>query len=93
MQKYSKNNQTHADFGEISAYTLLKLNINQVALMSKCDLSVDDVRHLTMYEEYVTMRRAGLKVTHIICHLAAKFFVSESTVKRVVKRLSRRVKL
>lgn len=93
MQKYSKRLEYLANFGEISAYALLKLNINQVTLMSKFDLSVADVRYLPMYEEYVKMRHEGLKVTHIICHLAEKYLVSESSVKRVVKRLSQKVQI
>lgn len=44
-----------------------------------------------MYEEYLSLRQDRLKTTHIIAHLAEKYFVSESTVKRVIKRFSKRV--
>ena len=60
-------------------------------MMSKFGLSVEDVRHIPMYEEYLSLRQDRLKTTHIIAHLAEKYYVSESTVKRVIKRLSNRV--
>lgn len=93
MQKYNKPVTEVGSIKEISAYCLLKLNLNQVSLMSKYDLSVDDARYVPMYEEYLEMRAHRLKVTHIISHLAEKYYVSESTVKRVVRRLSRRFTL
>lgn len=92
MQSYNNYSKNPANFCEVSGYMLLKLNLSQVKLMSKFDLSIDDVRYIPMFEEYVQMRKEGLKVTHIVCHLAEKYFISESTVKRVVKRFSRKVK-
>lgn len=90
MQKYNIPDNL-ANISGISGYMLLKININQVEMMSKFDLSVDDVRHIPMYEEYLSLRQDRLKTTHIIAHLAEKYFVSESTVKRVIKRFSKRV--
>lgn len=91
MQKY-KNNKTNPFLEEgISCYMLLKLNLNQFETMSKFDLNVNDARYIPVYEEYLRMRKEGLKITHIISSLAEKHFLSESTVKRIVKRLSRRV--
>ena len=90
MQKY-KNTVNPANLNGINGYLLLKINSSYVEMMSKFGLSVSDVRYLPMYEEYLRMRAEGLKVTHIISHLAEKYFLSESTVKRVVRRLSQRV--
>ena len=91
MQKYNNNPENLATIGEISGYTLLKVNLNQVQLMSKCDLSVDDVRYIPMFEEYLSLRGDGTRKKQTVYYLARKYFVSESTVKRVIKRLSRRV--
>lgn len=90
MQKYNISDNL-ANISGISGYLLLKININQVKMMSKFDLSVEDVRYIPMYEEYLSLRQERLKTTHIIAHLAEKYFVSESTVKRVIKRFSNRV--
>ena len=90
MQNYN-NSDYLTNISGISGYLLLKININQVKIMSKFGLSVEDVRHIPMYEEYLSLRQDRLKTTHIIAHLAEKYYVSESTVKRVIKRLSNRV--
>lgn len=58
--------------------------------MSKFGLSVDDARHVPMYEEYLSLLRDGVPKERIYQHFRKKYHVSESTVKRVVKRLSRR---
>ena len=91
MQIYNNSEEETASLGEISGYMLLKLNINQVKLMSKCDLSVEDARYVALYEQYMTMRKQGDKVAYIISVLAERYGISESTVKRIVRRLSKRV--
>ena len=93
MQKYKIFLENLKGIDEISGYMLLKLNINQVKAMSKCGLSVDDARHIPMYEEYLSLRRDGVPKERIYQHFNSKYHVSESTVKRVVKRLSARVKV
>lgn len=93
MQKYTFSLNNLESISEISGYLLIKLNINQLEFMSKCDLSVDDARHIPMYEEYLSLRRDGVPKERIYQHFNSKYHVSESTVKRVVKRLSARVRL
>ena len=61
--------------------------------MSKCGLSVDDAKYVPMYEEYLYLRRDGVPKERIWQHFRGKYHVSESTAKRVIKRLSQRVKL
>ena len=92
MQNYNNFQTNLAEISEISGYMLLKLNLNQVELMSKCDLSVADVRHIPMYEEYLKLREGGAKKKQTMEYLSEKYIVGFSTVKRVVKRFSRRVK-
>lgn len=90
MQRYNNSSENPDDIGTISGYMLLKLNLCQVKTMSKFGLSVDDARHVPMYEEYLSLRRDGVPKERIYQHFRKKYRVSESTVKRVVKRLSRR---
>ena len=90
MQSYNKSSENPDDIGAISGYMLLKLNLYQVKTMSKFGLSVDDARHVPMYEEYLSLRRDGVPKERIYQHFRTKYHVSESTVKRVVKRLSQR---
>jgi hypothetical protein len=91
VQKYNNSLENLQGIDEVSCYSLLKLNINQVKIMSKCGLSVDDVRYVPMYEEYLSLRREGISKERIYQYLGNRYFVSESTVKRVIKRFSRRV--
>ena len=93
MQKYNNRFENLANIDKVSGYMLLKLNLNQVETMSKCGLSVDDARHVPMYEEYLSLLRDGVPKERIYQHFRSKYHVSESTVKRVVKRLSQQVKL
>ena len=91
MQNYNNSRENLEGINEVSGYLLLKINLNQVKIMSKCGLSVDDVRYVPMYEEYMSLRRSGVPKERIYQHFGSKYHVSESTVKRVIKRLSRRV--
>jgi len=91
MQKYNNSSENLERINEVSGYLLLKLNLNQVETMSKCGLSVDDARYVPMYEEYLSLRREGVPKERIYQHFKSKYHVSESTVKRVIKRLSQRV--
>lgn len=91
MQKYNNSLENLQGIGKISGYMLLKINLNQVKIMSKCGLSVDDVRYIPMYEEYLSLRRSGVPKERIYQHFRSKYHVSESTVKRVIRRLSQRV--
>lgn len=90
MQRYDNLSENPDDIGTISGYMLLKLNLCQVKTMSKFGLSVDDARHIPMYEEYLSLRRDGVPKERIYQHFKSKYHVSESTVKRVVQRLSQR---
>ena len=93
MQKYNNSFENLDNIDGISGYMLLKLNLYQARIMSKCGLSVDDARHVPMYEEYLSLRREGVPKERIYQHFRGKYHVSESTAKRVIKRLSRQVRL
>ena len=92
MQRYNNLPDNLNNISDISGYMLLKLNLNQVKLMSMFGLSVDDANYIPMFEEYLSLRREGVPKERIYQHFRSKYHVSESTAKRVVKRLSRQVK-
>ena len=93
MQNYNFSPENLANISELSGYLLLKINLNQIKVMSKFGISVDDVRHVPMYEEYLYLRREGVPKERIYQHFRSKYHVSESTVKRVIKRFSQRFTL
>ena len=70
----------------------LKMSRELLKKMSKYDLKCNDYEHIEMFEEYARMRCRGDKVDYILCVLSEEYGMSESTIKRIVKRLSGEVK-
>ena len=75
----------------MNAAELLKINKFLMEMMSKVGIKHTDWRFLEMYDEYLCMRKARDKYAYIIAVLSEKYKVSESTIKRLIKRLSREV--
>lgn len=61
--------------------------------MSKYGIRQEDYRFIDMYEEYVNMRKDGEKYAYIVAVLSEKYGISESSVKRLIRRLSYEVKI
>jgi hypothetical protein len=57
-------------------------------VMSKCDIRTEDWKHVAMFDEYASMRSKREKFRYITIYLAEKYRMSESTVKRIVRRFS-----
>ena len=74
------------------AVEFLKIGRELLKKMSAFDLRRDDYLHIELYEEYTRMRGEGEKTDYILCFLSDKYKLSESTIKRVVRRFSREVK-
>lgn len=72
---------------------LVKINRKPMELMSNHDLRTDDYRYIPLYDTYQKMRSDGEKVNYIIAHLAEEYGISESSVKRIIRRLSAEVKV
>lgn len=69
----------------------VKIGKDFLKLMSSFDLRCNDFKHIEMYDEYMSMRDKGEKVDYILTVLSEKYKISESTIKRVVRRLSKEV--
>ena len=93
MQKYKESIKQNSDLAVVSLYSVLKLNLNQLKMMSDFDIPAHYYRYIPMFEDYLQMRAAGEKMAYIIAVLTERYDVSDSTVKRVIKALSLRVKL
>lgn len=70
---------------------LIKISTETLKMMSEVGIKTDDWQHISMYEEYQAMREKCEKFRYIMAHLAEKYKISESSVKRIVKRLSHEV--
>lgn len=77
----------------MTAHELVKINRISMKMMSKAGIKVEDCEFVAMYEEYQVMRRDRLKYRYVIACLSEKYHISESSVRRVIKRLSNEVKV
>lgn len=76
----------------MKAIEFLKIGRELLKTMSNCDLRLDDFKHIELYEEYARMRSEGEKVDYVLYFLSRKYKVSESTIKRIVRRFSNEVR-
>lgn len=72
---------------------LVKISSEAMKVMSDSGIRTEDWRFVRMYEEYVEMRQRNEKFRYVVAVLAEKYKVSESTVKRMVCRLAKEVKV
>lgn len=86
MQKY-KEKLNVAKLSTINSYIYLKIVLNQEKVGSSLGITIAYAKHLKMFEEYLDLQRLNHKTTFIISYLANKYQVSESTVKRVIRKM------
>lgn len=67
---------------------LIKISKETLKMLSKSGIKMGDWQHIKMYEEYLAMRLNKEKFRYIMAFLAEKYRISESSVKRILKRLS-----
>ena len=70
---------------------LVKINRKPMEMMSKCDIKHSDYQYIDLYDEYHKLRNNNEKYWYVIAILAKKYHISESSVKRLIKRLSAEV--
>lgn len=77
----------------MKAVELVKISRNALEMMSKFDIKQNDWQFVPMYEEYLAMRQKREKFRYVLAYLAEKYSLSESSVRRVIRRLGREVKI
>ena len=84
MQKYEKYSLRAIDIVRFCKELLKK--------MSENDIKIEDYRHVEMYDDYCRLAEEGHKKEYAIAVITEKYGVSESTLRRVLKRLAEPVK-
>ena len=74
-------------------HELIKLNKRVLEVMSSASVEVNDVKHVPMFEEYQRLDSEGYKRTYIMTYLSDEYNISERQVYRIVKRLTKEVKI
>ena len=76
----------------MKAYELLSINKSLLEAMKACQLSIDDVKHVDMINDYIRMSDDGNKKTYTVCVLSDKYDIPERTIYRIIGRLMKSVK-
>ena len=74
------------------AVDLIKFCAEAMKAFSKIGIKMGDCRYVKLYDEYCLMVNNGHKKEYIIAALQEKYGMSESTLRRVLKRLGSCVK-
>ena len=75
----------------MTAYDLLKKHKALLASLSRTGVSADDIKHLSMFEDYLNMKYAGDKVNYIVATLSTRYHISQVTVWKVIAKMKREV--
>lgn len=75
----------------MKAARILILGSELLKMMSNCDLRIDDYKYLGLYSEYIKARKGNNKYIAIISELAEKYGISESSVKRIIRRFEKEI--
>lgn len=70
---------------------ILEIGRDLLKLMSEHDLKRDDYQFIGMYYEYEYRRGQHEKYAVVIAELSEKYCVSETSVKRILRRLGAEV--
>lgn len=64
------------------------MNKSLLQTLSKNGVSVNDVNYLNVFDEFMEMKKQGLKVRYIALTLAEKYGLSDRSIFKIVKRMS-----
>ena len=66
---------------------LLKIGKELLKMMSENDVKRDDYKFVKMYQEYLNMRKRGVKYRAVIQMLSEEYHSSKATIERAIRRL------
>ena len=73
------------------AIDLVRFCSDMLKRLSDCDILIDDYKRVGMCDEYCKLIDAGHKKEYAIAVVTEKYKVSESTLRRVLRRLRKSV--
>lgn len=77
----------------IQAIDLVRFCRELLKNLSTCDIRIDDYKYVEICDEYYKLVGEGHKKEYAIAVVTEKFGVSESTLRRALKRLCKSVKM
>lgn len=73
----------------MNLYEALKISGCIIPTLCRLGYKHGDYKHINLFEDYISMKCGGAKITYIVAILADKYCVSERTVYNVIKRFSK----
>lgn len=64
------------------------MNASLLQLLNKNGVSVNDVNYIGIFDEFMEMKKQGLKVRYIAITLAEKYGMTDRSIFKIVKRMS-----
>ncbi len=76
---------------KMKATELLKIGSSLLSIMSENNIMRDDYKYLNAYESFLNMRNNRVKYRSAIKMLSSELNISERTLERIFKRLSKNI--
>lgn len=92
MQSYNKK-PDFAPVRQVSGYVSLILAVNQEEIRARLALSTGYIKHIPMFREYMDMMEKDHKKTYVLQYLADRYGMHPDSVKRVVARMLRIIRV
>lgn len=92
LQKYNYYSESENNNG-ITCYNLVKINRESLKILSNAGLNIDDWRYVPMVEQFQHMLTMDIKREFIYSMLSEEYGISVSSVKRVIRRMLKQVKM
>ena len=72
----------------MTKYELVKLLQSVMDTLDKIGISVQDSRHIPMYEDWLRLKTEGHKYFYIIRYLSQQYEISETSAYRIIRKFS-----
>ena len=74
-------------------YEILSLNREFLERLNNFGISLDDCRWVSVYKEYLNMKKNGDKKTYIVAFLSDKYNICERKVYKIIKTMEKDCKI
>lgn len=71
----------------MKVYEVLSFNKELLSKLEVMGIRYEDYKYISLYNDYLSLRASGNKVTYIVAILSEKYLVSERQVYAVIERL------
>lgn len=74
-------------------YDIIKMHASLLATLADNRITVKDVRQLSLYEDFVSLKKQGLKHEYIVNTLSDKYGYTTRHILKIVRNFKQNIKL